>query len=159
MLRWTPKRCLASIRVVSYLGEIKYCDGYRTLSRWRAYHLFVLPRWEPTPLFQIVRFIPIDAVAGAILDLVFYPRVFPPAMNVVHPAPMAWNHLIKLTSEALVAQRIIRSPLLLVPCSEWVEKLEMWAKTANGLDLKKFVCSIPIIRCASSTRPHSRASN
>ena len=68
-------------------------------------------------------------------------------MNVIHPAPMAWNYLIKLTSEALVAQKIIRSPLRLVSFSEWVAKLEMLAKTANRLDFKRSVCSILFMHC------------
>ncbi|THG96088.1 hypothetical protein EW026_g5678 [Hermanssonia centrifuga] len=66
-----------------------------------------------------VSWIPMDAVADTVLDLIVSPNDPSLVLNVVHPRPSPWNDVIKAINEEL------RQRLPLVPYAQWIGKLEV----------------------------------
>ncbi|KAI0337721.1 acetyl-CoA synthetase-like protein [Trametopsis cervina] len=67
----------------------------------------------------IVSWIPIDAVADIVRDLVLAKEPVTPLVNVVHPRCISWEEVFKLLNDAL------DKPLPMVPFAQWIEKLEI----------------------------------
>ncbi|KAJ3557049.1 hypothetical protein NM688_g1689 [Phlebia brevispora] len=69
--------------------------------------------------------IPVDAVAGSFVDLMFSPRKLPVLVNLVHPRPVTWQQLVDAIGEEL------HVPISVLPMAEWLEKLEILAEDAD----------------------------
>ena len=63
--------------------------------------------------------LPTDAVANAIVDLVVSEATLPPVLNLVHPCPVTWQAICQSINKTLA-----RRPLPIVPFSEWLSKVE-----------------------------------
>ncbi|KAF9463989.1 putative nonribosomal peptide synthetase [Collybia nuda] len=86
----------------------------------------------------VVSWMPMDAVAKAILDVGLGKGPVPKALNFVHPRPITWTSMISSIREALIAQNNLDTTTLpLIPFSDWVEKIGEQAKRAKDEDLKK----------------------
>ena len=48
-------------------------------------------------------------------------------MNLVHPRPITWGSIMRPISEAVYQKQVTPSPLPLIPFTEWVERLDMYA--------------------------------
>lgn len=67
---------------------------------------------------QTISWIPVDAVAGIVRDIVVSKEPVPKTVNVSHPRPVLWNEVFKLINDALGAH------LPMVPYAQWLEKVE-----------------------------------
>ncbi|KAF9060301.1 acetyl-CoA synthetase-like protein [Rhodocollybia butyracea] len=73
----------------------------------------------------VVSWLPLDAVAGAILDVAFTPETTPLAINLVHPKPVSWTSTMSAIRESLIsAKHLSPEALPLVPFQTWVKALE-----------------------------------
>lgn len=85
--------------------------------------------------------IPVDAVADSIRDLLFSPERLPPLLNVVHPRPVPWKHVLDGICKDL------HVPPSIMPLKEWIEKLEIRSNNATAQDLENIVshlnCLLP----------------
>lgn len=69
-------------------------------------------------MYQNVSWVPSDAVANVMVDLVLTQESLPRVLNLVHPRPVVWRTLM---------QDIIKSigvPLAIIPWAEWTAKVE-----------------------------------
>jgi len=72
-----------------------------------------------------VSWLPGPAVARILLDAAFSPgKLAEPAMNVVHPRPVAWDFVMSIMNESLVQEGILQRPLPLISFSEWFDRLQ-----------------------------------
>ena len=94
-----------------------------------------------------------DAVAGAVLDLVVSDESAPSVVNVVHPRPVPWSTVLKGVRGAL------RSPIPLVPYHEWLAKLEEAALQPTSAQLEAVVSQLLCMARVSSDVPDSLRSN
>ena len=81
-----------------------------------------------------------DAVSDCITELAFYNQRLPSVLNIVHPRPTEWNTIINLIGDALVLQRKVDSPLVLVSFQEWFSILEAHAQSSNPAEEVRIVC-------------------
>lgn len=51
-----------------------------------------------------------------------------PALNIVHPRPVAWNSIISAVNDALVQEDVMKERLPVVEFSKWFELLEAKAR-------------------------------
>ena len=79
------------------------------------------------------------AVSKAILDVAFYDKQPPIALNIVHPRPVEWSTVVRDVRDALLEAKVGSEALPLVPFEEWFEKLEGRAKTADVHDISSIV--------------------
>lgn len=70
-----------------------------------------------------------DAVANVVHDLVLAQCDLPPLVNVVHPRPVSWKHVMDAFNASLGSE-----PLPVVPFTEWLDKLEQVALRADNED-------------------------
>lgn len=63
--------------------------------------------------------IPADAVADAMIDLVMSKDPLPPFLNLVHPHPVSWN-VVRDSLRKHLAPRT----LAIIPLCEWLDKVE-----------------------------------
>lgn len=89
-----------------------------------------------------VSWIPMDALAGAVVDLVVTHEPLPPLLNVVHPRRASWNALVTAFNSCL------EEALPVVPFAEWVAALEHVAERGRNAD----VADVPAIRLLSFFR-------
>lgn len=59
-------------------------------------------------------------------------------INVVHPRPVSWDHILKLINDALGAQ------LPMVPYGDWLAKLEALNQNPSSQILADFVSILSI---------------
>lgn len=93
----------------------------------------------PTHLIdsKVVSWLPADAVAQAILDVVFVSQPPPAALNLVHPNPVEWNSIISNIRNALEATLAL--DLTLVPFHDWFLQLALRSENASSKDLASIV--------------------
>lgn len=84
---------------------------------------------------KIVSWIPVDDVADIVRDMVVSDHKAPTVLNVVHPRPVQWDHVMRLINDAMDAQ------LPMVPYRDWLAKLEALAHGPTPAQLKDLVCS------------------
>jgi thioester reductase-like protein len=101
----------------------------------------------------LVSWLPMHAVAKAILDVGFAEEQPTIALNIVHPRPVEWSTVMRDVSDALLAAKVTSEFLPLLPFGEWFEALEGRAKAADLHDLN----SIPAIKLLDFFRMLSSA--
>jgi len=73
-----------------------------------------------------------------------------PALNIVHPRPVAWDSIISAVNDALVNEDVMKGRLPVVEFSKWFELLESKAlEDSSTKHLSDIVCSrnlFPICR-------------
>lgn len=67
----------------------------------------------------MVSWLPADAVARAIVDMITSEERLPVLLNLVHPRPVSWRTVCQSLNKALT-----RRPLTIVPFDEWLSKVE-----------------------------------
>ncbi|KAF9527250.1 putative aminoadipate reductase [Crepidotus variabilis] len=75
----------------------------------------------------VVSWLPMDAVAQAILDVAFAPHIYGskyPALNIVHPRPVSWDAVIEGINDALVNERVLDKKLPIMEFQKWFSRLE-----------------------------------
>lgn len=87
--------------------------------------------------FKVVSWLPADAVARAILDVVFVSQAPPTALNLVHPDPVGWNSVISIIKDAI--KGALALDLKLVPFQDWFSQLELRSTNASSKDLASIV--------------------
>lgn len=85
------------------------------------------------------------SVAQTILDIAFSEQPASPALNIVHPRPVAWNSVIGSIDEALVQEGVIASKLPVVDFATWFSQLELHSRNASEDALREIVSSKPIL--------------
>ncbi|EPQ54835.1 acetyl-CoA synthetase-like protein [Gloeophyllum trabeum ATCC 11539] len=85
-----------------------------------------------------------EAVAQTVLDVTFAQERPPSALNIVHPRPVPWSHIMSGISSAIV--KIVDhgngQPLPVLPFKQWITLLEKKAERATEADIRK----IPAIK-------------
>ncbi|KAI0698146.1 hypothetical protein BC835DRAFT_1413279 [Cytidiella melzeri] len=83
-----------------------------------------------------ISWIPVDAVADIVRDLVLSEQRVSQVVNVLHPRPVLWDHVFRLINDALDAR------LPIVPYAQWLEKLE----SANQNPTPKVLEDVPALK-------------
>ena len=82
-----------------------------------------------------VSWLPGPAVAKILLDAAFSPgKLVEPAMNVVHPRPVAWDFVMSNINESLVQEGILQRPLPLISFSKWFDRLQAVDASADNIN-------------------------
>lgn len=79
-----------------------------------------------------VSWIPMDAVANVVKDIVLSQEELPTLMNAVHPCPVPWRQVMDDINMCLRDR-----PLSVVPYNRWLEDLERIADSATQEDLER----------------------
>ncbi|KAJ6534650.1 putative aminoadipate reductase [Mycena vulgaris] len=73
----------------------------------------------------VISWIPVDAVAQSILELILSEKSLPPVLNIVHPHPITWSSMIGTLRTALIrAKGLEPDALQLVSFQHWFNLLE-----------------------------------
>ncbi|KAJ6534661.1 putative aminoadipate reductase [Mycena vulgaris] len=73
----------------------------------------------------VISWIPVDAVAQSIFELVLSEKSLPPVLNIVHPYPITWSSMIGTLRAALIrAKGLGPDALQLVSFQHWFKLLE-----------------------------------
>ncbi|KAI5827846.1 acetyl-CoA synthetase-like protein [Schizophyllum commune Tattone D] len=72
-----------------------------------------------------VTWLPMDAVAGTLLDAAFSQSTLLPSHNIVHPRPIQWSQMIKNVQHSL--KTVLQRDVSVVPFQDWFAKLEATA--------------------------------
>ncbi|KAL1743880.1 hypothetical protein HDZ31DRAFT_64623 [Schizophyllum fasciatum] len=83
---------------------------------------------------QDVSWLPMDAVAGTLVDAVFSAGSLSPSHNVIHPRPIAWSEMMECVQRSL--KSILQRDVPIVPFGEWFAKLEA-ASLQPDADIKE----------------------
>ncbi|KAF7789161.1 hypothetical protein EIP86_000098 [Pleurotus ostreatoroseus] len=78
-----------------------------------------------------VSWIPMDAVAFAVSDLILTPQTLPLLVNVVHPRTTAWHEILENMNKH------IAEPLPFADFNSWVQQLEAYSESATAEDLER----------------------
>ncbi|KAF8649496.1 hypothetical protein AX16_005765 [Volvariella volvacea WC 439] len=119
-----------SLRIGQLTGA--YPNGAWATTDWvpilvkSSIHLGALPLCP-----GLISWLPMNAVAAGIRDIVFSKGEPPKAINVVHPYPIKWNDAIWFINDALVEQGIIKEHLRTIAFPHWVNRLEERAISAT----------------------------
>jgi hypothetical protein len=82
-----------------------------------------------------------DGVAQALLDIALTTSHNPDqALNIVHPHPVTFDTIMANINEAMVSAGIIKSPLNIIPQTQWSQLLESRALNAASSDIERIVC-------------------
>lgn len=81
-----------------------------------------------------------DAVANVVHDLVLAQCDLPSLVNVVHPRPVPWKHIMDAFNATLDSE-----PLPVVPFTEWLDRLERIAIRADNDDASTTVSLNPAL--------------
>lgn len=83
-------------------------------------------------IYQVVSWVPMDAVTSTVLDTAFLNDRAPIAVNVVHPRPISWSVVMRNIRHALVREKSL-SPedLTLIPFQQWVLELEKHVNSSS----------------------------
>ncbi|KAL1699761.1 hypothetical protein EV121DRAFT_295859 [Schizophyllum commune] len=71
---------------------------------------------------QDVTWLPMDAVAGTLVDAAFSESILSPSHNIVHPRPIQWSQMIKNVRQSI--KTVLLRDVLVVPFGDWFAKLE-----------------------------------
>jgi NAD dependent epimerase/dehydratase family enzyme len=77
----------------------------------------------------MVSWIPADAVAKSIIDVILSEDRLPPTFNLVHPRPVPWSVVVEGINQSMVD-----APLPIVPFDEWLAKIEQCEADHVSLD-------------------------
>lgn len=81
-----------------------------------------------------VSWLPGPAVAKILLDVAFSPgRMAEPALNVVHPRPVAWDYVMSAVNESLIEEGVLQRPLPLIKFSEWFDLLQALGPSTTNI--------------------------
>ncbi|EKM57056.1 uncharacterized protein PHACADRAFT_208208 [Phanerochaete carnosa HHB-10118-sp] len=80
----------------------------------------------------VVSWIPMDAVANVVKDVVLSEDKLPALINAVHPRPVPWKQVVEDINLCLYDR-----PLNVVPYGVWLEELERAASNATTEDLER----------------------
>ncbi|KAF8154594.1 hypothetical protein B0H34DRAFT_783744 [Crassisporium funariophilum] len=80
--------------------------------------------------------LPMHAVSQSILDVAWSNTTTTPALNLVHPTPVAWNTLISSVNDAIVQVGVLPSKLPIVDFQTWFSLLEARSVNATEKDLR-----------------------
>lgn len=89
-----------------------------------------------------------DAVANVVHDLILAQCTLPSLVNVVHPRPVPWKHIMDVFNASLGSE-----PLPVVPFTGWLDELEQVALRADNEDasttvsLSSAVLKIHLLTC------------
>ncbi|KII84556.1 hypothetical protein PLICRDRAFT_117723 [Plicaturopsis crispa FD-325 SS-3] len=100
----------------------------------------------------LASWIPLRAVAEAILDITFSESTPPPALNLVHPRPVEWHFIINAIGQAL-SKELDVATLPLVPFEQWFATLTTRADNATEKDIQQ----VPAIKLLEFFRTMSAA--
>lgn len=98
---------------------------------------------------QIVSWIPMDAVATTITDLVISQQHLPQLLNVVHTRPVAWRDVFRAVNASLGHQ-----PFPVVPYDEWVQLVEKIAAQGKPQDLERVVSPLYVCKGSHPLTPY-----
>ncbi|KAG5649393.1 hypothetical protein H0H81_004129, partial [Sphagnurus paluster] len=101
----------------------------------------------------VVSWLPVDGVAGSVLDITLGDKVPPPILNLVHPRPVEWNDVMAGIRTAI--KEVLERDLEVVPFGDWVSALEAHAKTATTETMD----SIPALKLLDFFRGLSRGND
>ncbi|KAG5652630.1 putative secondary metabolism biosynthetic enzyme [Sphagnurus paluster] len=104
-------------------------------------------------LVQVVSWLPMDGVAGSILDIALGDKAPPPMLNIVHPRPVEWSNVIADIKTAI--KEVLERDLDVVPFDDWVSALEAHANTATAETMD----SIPALKLLDFFRGVSRGND
>uniref|UniRef100_D8QLB7 Polyketide synthase-like phosphopantetheine-binding domain-containing protein n=1 Tax=Schizophyllum commune (strain H4-8 / FGSC 9210) TaxID=578458 RepID=D8QLB7_SCHCM len=90
---------------------------------------------------QTVSWVPMDSVAGILIDVALSENALLPSHNLVHPRPLPWSLVIDNVRQSVEATLNCHVPIL--PFSRWFEKLETVAHKSD-VDVQNTV-SDPIL--------------
>ena len=91
----------------------------------------------------LVSWLPMHAVAQTLLDVALSTETSTqPALNIVHPRPVAWDSIISAINDALVKEDVVKERLPVVEFSKWFELLEAKAREDSSTKhINDIVCS------------------
>ncbi|KAG5652628.1 putative NRPS-like protein biosynthetic cluster [Sphagnurus paluster] len=101
----------------------------------------------------VVSWLPVDGVAGGILDIALGDKAPPPMLNLVHPRPVEWSNVIAGIKTAI--KEVLGRNLEVVPFGDWVSALEAHADTATAETMD----SIPALKLLDFFRGVSRGND
>jgi hypothetical protein len=96
----------------------------------------------------VASWLPTDGVSQAILDVTFGNETPELALNLVHPRPTPWHHIMEMTSDHLLQSGVTTERLPLVTVDEWFSKLSEASANASDEIMKRIVS--PLSRVLSS---------
>ncbi|KAL1690640.1 male sterility protein-domain-containing protein [Schizophyllum commune] len=70
---------------------------------------------------QVVRWLPMDTAARALVDIAFAATPLAPSHNLVHPRPVSWHQMMESVQRSLA--RILGKHLPMVPFKQWMVML------------------------------------
>ena len=96
----------------------------------------------------LVSWLPMHAVARTLFDVALSTETSTrPALNIVHPRPVAWDSVISAVNDALVKEDVVKGRLPVVEFSKWFERLESKALVDSSTkQLSDIVCSRSFFR-------------
>jgi len=56
-----------------------------------------------------------------------------PALNVVHPRPVAWDYVMSAVNESLIEEGVLQRPLPLIKFSEWFDLLQALGPSTTNI--------------------------
>lgn len=74
-----------------------------------------------------------NLVADCFVDLMFSAKVLPPLVNLLHPRPISWKHIVDAIAEELK----VSWPL--IPLDDWLSQVSALADNATPEDMDKIV--------------------
>ena len=101
----------------------------------------------------VVSWLPMHAVAQALLDVALSTGTRKqPALNIVHPRPVAWTSIISAVNDALVQEDVVKERLPVVEFSKWFELLETKAReTLSTKQMNDIVCIATLLLLSKLT--------
>lgn len=81
-------------------------------------------------------------MAGTFVDLMFASGQLPQLINVLHPRPVPWKHVVNPLCESLNVS------LPVIPLPEWVNQLERLSENAQAHDIDTIVSFRPSVHFA-----------
>ena len=91
----------------------------------------------------LASWLPMHAVARTLLDVALSTETgTQPALNIVHPRPVAWDFIISAVNDALVKEGVVKGRLPVVEFSKWFELLETKSvEDSSAKRISDIVCS------------------
>ena len=91
---------------------------------------------DDSDLMQTVSWIPMDAVAGTLVDAALSESALSPSHNLVHPRPVPWSQVIANVQRSIEITLQRKFPI--VPFSQWFEQLDAIAHKSD-VDVQNIV--------------------
>ena len=91
---------------------------------------------DDSDLMQTVSWVPMDAVAGTLVDAALSESALSPSHNLVHPRPVPWSQVIANVQRSI--ETTLQRKVPIVPFSHWLEQLDAVAHKSN-VDVQNIV--------------------